>query len=171
MRGVREINKEIDSLTSIIGIAFTPRVMTLIKQIQEENKPRVEALRQELKQVEKNKKAPKARWPDNTPKAVLDLAFQEFRGSTEFEKFRIHCWNDKAFWVSWPSGGYSVVGGWVPTPATFTMLSLNEKSQYNDKQPKKIKALEGRVSMKTMQMELDKLNVPHVDNPLTEYKF
>jgi hypothetical protein len=159
MRGVRDIKSEIDRLTNFIDIAQSSRVMALINQIRDENKDKVIALREELKQVEANKKAPKPRWPDNTPQAVKDLAFQEFRGTTEFEKYRIHCWNDKAFWVSWPSGGYSDNGGWHPTPATFTLLSLTEKKQHDHNQPKFIKDIQGRVSMKTMQDELDKLNV------------
>jgi len=169
MRGVRDIKSEIDRLTNFIDIAQSPRVMALINQIRDENKEKVIVLREELKQVEANKKAPKPRWPVNTPKNILDLAVEEFKGTTEFHSFRIHCWNDKAFWVSWPSGGYSTTGGWHPTPATFTLISLIEKNRYHDTQGNHITSLQGRVSEKTMQDELDKLNWKKDEDP--EYQF
>jgi hypothetical protein len=160
MRGVREIKSEIDKLTCFIDIAQSPRVMALINQIRQENKPKVESLREELKQVEANKKAPKPRWPENTPKNVLDKANLYWGGSTERHTFRIHCWNDKAYWTSYPAGGFSTNGGWHKTQAHFFLISLVEKREAGmlDYRGKQLMELKGRVSDKTMQDELDKLN-------------
>ena len=79
---------------------------------------------EELKALIPKKREPKPRWPENTPKSVLDFCEKYWRGTTEMDSYRIHCWNDKAVWTSWPSGGYSTVGGWNPVSATFFMLSL-----------------------------------------------
>lgn len=89
-RSIRKIRSEIESLHSSFCIINDPRVQTLINQIRKQNEPKIYALKQELQQAENNKKEPKPLWPSNTPQPVLDLAFHEFRGTTEFDRFRVH---------------------------------------------------------------------------------
>lgn len=157
MRNKREILREIESLTSVLYLSNLPRVQKVIEEIRKENAPKVQELREELEGVESFKKEPKLRWPIDTPPELLETSRLYWKGTTEFDKFRIHCWNEKAYWTSYPSGGYSVVGGWVPTPASFILVSRVETKQYDTTRGKTLKELKGRVSMKTMLEELQKI--------------
>lgn len=92
------------------------------------NKPEIERLNTHLKKLQEpavKKKAP--RWPADVPENVLSFCRAIFQGSTEYQQFRIHCWDGLHVIVSWPSGGYSDNGGWHPTPATFMKYRLSDK--------------------------------------------
>ena len=155
-RTIKDVKNDIRKLTDRTWIVLTDkRVSSLLKQIEKENAPKVKALEEELNALIPKKREPKPRWPENTPKSVLDFCEKYWRGTTEMDSYRIHCWNDKAVWTSWPSGGYSTVGGWNPVSATFFMLSLKEKPDVGMKSLLELEGREG--SQSRMQAELDKL--------------
>jgi len=158
MRGSREIKQELEplELKTPYSIVCDKRVKELVATIQKENAEKISLLKKKLETVESSRTQTKStRWPENTPQHILDFCKEYWRGTVESAYYRIHCWNDKAVWTSYPSGGYSVVGGYVKTQATFFLVTLKEKDEYNRAQ--KLKTLEGRVSMKFMQTELEKL--------------
>lgn len=151
MRGIREIQKEIDKLTGYWEITRDPRVQEVINKIIKENAPRVEALKKELEEVRNGKPKPKPRWPENTPENVLAVCEKYWRGTEEFSMYRIHCWNDKYVWTSYPARAWYCQGVRHQGKATFDMLSLTE---FEFGRPKVIKMLDGKVSLQTMQQEL-----------------
>ena len=129
-----------------------PRVQDLVRQIVEERKSEIEALQKELEELrQKIKGKNKPRWPEDTPEHVVEFCKDYWRGSTEYHTFRIHCWNDKAVWTSWPSGGYSDNGGWHPTSACFFLIPFGSASTCR----LIAKELKGRVSLKQMKEELE----------------
>lgn len=148
-RTISDVRREISSLDSWVSISYHPRVRALIEQIRKENQVKIKELQKELAELEANKKPPKSRWPDDIPESVLAFCKAHWKGTTEYETFRIHCWNDKAVWTSYPSGGYSTAGGYTKTPATFYLLSFTEKAL--GYRSKVLKELENRVGLKQMQ--------------------
>ena len=154
-----ELNQKLKQLTDYTYITFTPKVQAAINEVRKENAPLVAELERQIKALQ-SKRKPTTRWPDNVPENIMTICNDYWNGTVEYWKFRIHLWNDKAVWTSYPSGGYSTAGGWNPSPACYYMLSLTEK-EYN--KPKQLKELSfehksGQRVMKTMmQEELDKL--------------
>lgn len=153
-RTIRQVESKIKSLFDWYSLASSERVMKLIDQIRKENRPEIELLEKELAELKANKPKPKPRWPENTPTDVLEFCQKYWSGSEESRTFRIHCWNDKAVWTSYPSGGYSDNGGFHPTPARFILLSRTEMGH---RRAKELKELEGRVKLSQMEEELTKL--------------
>lgn len=154
-RTIKEIKDEIRKLKDRNWILFTDkRIIALLKQIEKENEPKVKSLEEELKSITPKKREPKPRWPENIPQPILDFCEKYWHGTTESYTFRIHCWNDKAVWTSWPSGGYSTQGGWNKVKATFFMLPLDKTPSIS---MRPILEKEGKVSQSEMQSELDKL--------------
>lgn len=155
MRGIREIEieKEINRLSGWYELATSPRVMDLIARIREENQTRVLELKAELEAVKAGRKV-KARWPENTPESILQFCKEYWSGSTEHNRFRIHCWNDRAVWTSYPAGVWSDNSGQHRGQAGFYLLSLTEK-QYG--QARALLRLSGRFSLKQLQTDLDRM--------------
>lgn len=161
-RTVKDIKWEIKRLSDYSLLILDKRVRTLINQIIKENQPKIKELETELEGLRPKKKDPKPRWPENTPKEILDFCLNYWSGTTEYHTFRIHCWNEYAVWTGYPNGGYSTAGGWNPTPARFYMLSLTEKKPGCLHSSGTLSAVtlqerSGRTSQKFMQDELDKL--------------
>jgi hypothetical protein len=109
------------------NVRTAPEVVEAARKVLEVRKPQIEALEKEIESLRSQRPAKAPRWPVNTPKNVMEAAEARWKGTTEFSTFRIHMWNSKAFWTSYPSGGYSNVGGWNPTPACFSLISLTIK--------------------------------------------
>lgn len=118
-----------------------PLVREAIKKVREKRKPEIDRIKLEIDKLRNKRSGPKSRWPEDTPKEVLESCEDYFRGTTEFQKFRIHCWNDKAIWTSWPSDQYG--------PASFFLISRSEKGRYG--RAKRLKELEGRQSLKKLK--------------------
>ena len=158
MRGIREVQSEIDALTSFSSLCYDKRVRAFINQIRIENAPAVEKLTAELEALKAGKPKPKGRWPENTPAEVIAICESYWKGTSEFHLYRIHCWNDKAIWTSYLSGGYGTMGGWVKSQAGFFLISRTEMNPHlGGNRMKVLVNLEGRVSAKTMLEELAKL--------------
>lgn len=153
-----------DKLAQLRNVERDSRVVALTKTILDERRPQIENLQSEINaRLAKNssrKKTP--RWPENTPPSVLDHCKRYWQGSDEYHKFRIHLWNDKAIWTSWPKGGYSDNGGFHPAPATYFLISTTKSEQcLGNSRPKVLQEREStndaRVTKKAMQEALDKL--------------
>lgn len=151
-RTISTVKQELRLLEDWYCIASQKRVRDLIDSILKENAPKIKILKAELAELESKVKEPKPRWPSDTPEHILKFCSEYWRGTTEYGTYRIHCWNDKAVWTSYPSGGYSTAGGWNPTPATFYLLSLTKKALGGT--PEILKDHEGRTGLKQMQEEL-----------------
>jgi hypothetical protein len=153
---VRDLRHQIQRLKW--SVDRDERVLKVISIVKAEIAPKIKALEDQISAIVEKRPKPKPRWPENTPQNVIKKAEKEFEGSTQYHSFRIHCWNDKAFWVSWPSGGYYSLSGWHPTPATFILLSMTkEENKFGKSAPVRLKSVDGRLSQKSMQEELDKL--------------
>lgn len=159
MRGINEIKRELETLelNTPYSIISNKRVSELLLVLRKENADKVALLKKELAEAsDSRKKDKKPRWPENTPQDILEFCKGHWRGTVESATFRIHCWNDKGVWTSYPAGGYSIVGGWVKTQATFFLISLTEMDAYYCRH-KVLKTCSGRLSEKSMQAELEKL--------------
>lgn len=154
-RTISVVKKEISELSDLIYLTYDPRVRKLIDSIRKENEPKVIKLREELEQLEEKKRPPKPRWPDNTPKDVISFCEKYWKGTTEYGKFRIHCWNSKAIWTSYPGGTWSDNGGQHYGQATFDLISRTEKEIGN--KAKVLMTLQGRTNMEQMQERLEEL--------------
>lgn len=116
--------------------------------VRKERQPQMETLKTQIKELQSKRPEPKPRWPSDIPQDVLDICKKYWSGTTEYATFRIHCWNDKLVCTGYPSGGYSTLGGWTSTPASFYFLSLIEMDYGK---PKRIgQDLEGRQSSKVL---------------------
>lgn len=157
---LKEINAEIKRLSDLMFVMSDPIVQAAIRQVRERNAPRVKELQARADALRSKRKELK-RWPDDTPTWVLDLCKKYWSGTEELHKFRIHLWNEKAAWTSWPSGGYSTMGGWVPVSPTYFLISRTALAEQS--RPKVLKELgfdhgsKERVTKEMMQAELDKL--------------
>jgi hypothetical protein len=163
MGTVKKLKQELDDLTDYRRFTCDKRVQAVIAEIRKEDAPRVAEIEAQLAAIHSGQKEYK-RWPDNTPPDAFRVCERYWNGTTEFSTFRIHQWNDKAVWTSYPSGGYSTNGGWIPTPSCYYLLSLTENdSGFSSGKPKILKELSfprnsgRRVTKKIMQEELDKL--------------
>lgn len=79
----------------------------------------------------KRKKTP--RWPVDIPTEVLQRCQFYWNGTTEHAVFRVHCWNTRAVWTSYPAGGYSDNGGWHRTSPHYDLLSMTENGSHSGK--------------------------------------
>jgi hypothetical protein len=164
MNTISSIKKSIEQLTNIWWIVQDPRVVAAIAQVKKENAPKVEELQARLKQLQ-DKRKPKLRWPEDTPEEIVKLCKDYWSGTTELATFRIHKWNDKAVWTSYPAGGFSTTGGFTPTPPAYFLISRSEREDGNRRggRPKELKTLSfernsgKRVTPDMMKAELDKL--------------
>lgn len=129
-RTLTQLKRERDTLLSYYNVTSDPRVQAQIEIVRNERAPKVAELDKQIEAARKAQPEKKPRWPENTPKEVLELCERYWRGTTEYASFRIHCWNDKLVCTSYPSGGYSDNGGWHPTPATFHFLHRFEKETW-----------------------------------------
>jgi hypothetical protein len=154
---VKAIRNRIRSL--LYDFRSDPRIQELEKQIRTERQPEIDRLELALAAAEKQVK-PKKRWPDDVPKEVMEHAEKYWRGTTSYSNFRIHHWNDKAIWTSYPSGGYSVVAGWTSTPPAYHLVS---RVEFFGVRPKCLKILsfdigsKKRVTSAMMVAELNQL--------------
>lgn len=145
-------------LYELQNVDYHPKIIALKKIILAERQPEINKLKTEIERLKeiKNNIPKKTRWPEDTPEEILKRCKSYWSGTVEYNEFRIHCWNDKAVWTSYPSGGYSSNGGWNPTPASFHLISLTE---LNHHKPIRLIELEGRVSNKKM-LDLLKIEFP-----------
>lgn len=142
MRTIKQIKTEIEKLSLHYHLCNDSRIAAILNQLKAENEPQLVVLRAELKTLQSNKKIT-PRWPENTPEDILKLCRDYWSGTTESYSFRIHQWNEKAVWTSYPSGGYSTVGGWTSTPPAFILISRTERESGNRIQgrPKQLKEI------------------------------
>ena len=154
MRGIREIEKDIDKLSGYYELCNNQRVKYLIQKIKSENGPKLRELQAELEAVKGGRAKPTPRWPSDVPEAVFVICEDYWKGSEEHAVYRIHCWNDKAVWTSYPARAWYCQGVRNQGKASYYLLSLTEK---NYSKPYIIKLLDGRVSASSMKAELNKL--------------
>ena len=155
---------ELRRLTEHYYICCDPRVRAAIEVVRKENEPKVAELQRKIENLRLARKLV-TRWPDCTPDNVKKVCEDYWSGTTEKHTYRIHLWNDKAVWTSYPAGGYSTVGGFTPTPPAYELISRTELA-YKNSSKKVAKKLKGlcfernsgkRVTPAMMQAELDKL--------------
>jgi len=158
-----QLKGELSNLTNYYSLANHPDVQAVIDRLRKENQPRVEELERQIAKLQSERK-PVLRWPENTPANVLKACQAYWNGTEEYNTFRIHLWNDKAAWTSYPSGGYSTVGGWHPvSPAYFCIDLTGRINDMGRIRPKMLKELDfgrnsgKRVTPKMMQEFLDTL--------------
>lgn len=133
---ISQLKEELSQLTDFWRICQSPEVQEAIKAVRQKNAPRVAELQAQIKALRNAKPGPKPRWPENTPKPVLEACERFWSGIEEFRTFRIHLWNDKAVWTSYPSGGYSTVGGRQLTPPSYHLISLTQTEfKYGTQRP------------------------------------
>lgn len=128
--GLRSLKAELSSLE---WVEMDPKVRAAREAVRAERKPIVDALKKQIAELQAKRPEKKLRWPENTPANILSACERYWGGTTELATFRIHMWNDKAVWTSYPSGGYSDNGGWNPTPVNYDLISLTEKDQFDRK--------------------------------------
>jgi len=158
-----DLKQELNGLTDYYRLTLHPDVQAVISRLRKENQPRVEELQRQIKDLQSQRK-PVLRWPENTPDIILKICQAYWGGTEEYRTFRIHLWNAKAAWTSYPAGGYSTVGGWNPTPSAYFCVSLTERDGSSRlAKPKVLKQLGferksgKRVTPKMMQEFLDTL--------------
>ena len=153
MKTIQELKIELDRL---LRVGNDPRVQAAKAMVQAERLPQVTALEAQINKLRDKRPEKKPRWPQDTPSNVLEVCKKYWNGTVEYATFRIHCWNDKLVCTSYPSGGYSTVGGWTPTPACFHFISLSEIDGFASRKPKRIgQDLEGRQSSKVLETTLN----------------
>jgi hypothetical protein len=143
---LRELKARLDWLRSYLSMLNEPEVRDAMEKVRLKRLPQTLLLEKDISELRAKQpvKKVKPRWPEGTPPEVLEVCKQYWSGTTEYDKYRIHCWNTELVCTSYPSGGYSDNGGWHATPACFHFLSLSEK-EYG--KPKRIgEDLEGRQS-------------------------
>jgi hypothetical protein len=146
---LRELKYELDVLNNLNN---APEVIEAKKKVAEARKPQIEALEKQIEALRSKRPEKTPRWPKNTPENVLKAAEAKWKGTTEFSTYRIHLWNSKAFWTSWPSGGYSTNGGWVKAPACFKLVSLIETERAMGRvEGIELATLTGRVSIPVLR--------------------
>ena len=139
-------------LAILKSVQTAPEVLEAARKVLETRKPQIEALEREIDGMRAKRPEKTPRWPKNTPPNVLKAAEDQWRGTTECTTFRIHLWNSKAYWTSWPSGGYSTNGGWVKAPACFKLVSLVETERAMGRtEGVELASLTGRVSIPVMR--------------------
>lgn len=102
-RTISVVKLELERLTNTFWICNSPKVQAAINEFRRENKAKVESLRNELELLRTGRK-PSKRWPQNVPQNVREACERFWSGTTEFATFRIHEWNEKAVWTSYPAG-------------------------------------------------------------------
>lgn len=122
---ISQLKAREDQLTEWYWIHKDPEVEKAIASFTERVRPELEAIRAELKNRRDSRK-PVQRWPEDTPPEVLEQCQRFWRGTEEFYKFRIHCWDDQYIWTGYPSGGYTNVGGYVQTPPAYDLIKRKE---------------------------------------------
>lgn len=162
---LRELKSELLKLTEYFWLSRDKEVEAAVQKVRERNRPRVEELEKQIAAIREQRPAPKPRWPENTPANVLKACQDYWSGTAEYRSFRIHLWNDKAAWTSYPAGGYSDNGGFHPCPPCYSLISLTQTENRMSKsnRPKELKVLRfernsgKRVTPKMMQDALDEL--------------
>jgi hypothetical protein len=125
MKKLRDLKWELDLLRRV---DFDPEVVAVKKKVLADRQPKIEALERQIKELQGKRPAKRPRWPETTPPHILEACEEYWKGTTEFYSFRIHLWNSKSVWTSYPSGGYSNNGGWNPTPVNYDLISLTERN-------------------------------------------
>ncbi len=128
-----------------------PAILELRDKILEENRPMIEKLEKEIILLQSKRPSKKPRFPENVPQNVLDVCNKYWSGTTEYDTFRIHVWNDKAVWTSWPSGGYYTNAGYNPAAACFFLISLKDNEEFGGNRPKRYLEVKGRNSEKKLR--------------------
>ena len=95
---------ELRRLAEHYYICCDPRVRAAIEVVCKENEPKVAELQRKIENLRIARK-PVTRWPDFTPDNVKKVCEDYWSGTTEKHTYRIHLWNDKAVWTSYPAGG------------------------------------------------------------------
>ena len=120
MSTLTTLKRELDRL---LRVELAPEVAAAVRQVRLARAGRVAEVRAEIEALRAARPPKPPRWPIDTPTDVLDLCDKFWRGSSEHHEYRIHCWNERAVWTSYPSGGYSDNGGYHPTPASYRLVS------------------------------------------------
>lgn len=156
-KSLRQLKEELQRLTEYFWISRHQKVEDAIQAVRKENEPRVKELEAQIKALQDKRPKPKPRIPENTPQEVIDVCDKYWWGTEELHKYRIHCWNDKAVWTGWASGGYWTTGGFNKSPATFFLISRTKTTRECGRdRPELLHELEGRVSLKQMKELLEK---------------
>src|SRR6266481_8686883 len=117
-------------LEELLRVEWHPDVVKAKEKVLAERQPKIDALKKQIEDLRSKQPKPSARWTDKTPELVKFACRQYWAGTEEYLTYRIHCWNDKAVWTSYPSGGYSNNGGWQQTPPCYYLLSLIDKEDH-----------------------------------------
>lgn len=152
MRNQTEIKAELKKLNDYSVLIFDQKVRDLIASIIEENQPRIKELEKELAECLAAKKPEKPRFPEGVPEAVFKVCEDYWKGSEEHSIYRIHSWNDKCVWTSYPAHAWYCQGVRHQGKASFYLLSLKELEHGL---PKVVRIEDGRFSEKEMKIILD----------------
>jgi len=152
MRNATEIRSELKKLNDFSTLIFDPRVRKFISSIIEENQPRIKELEKELEVCLASKKASKPRFPEGVPEEVFSACEKYWKGCEEYHIYRIHCWNNKAVWTSYPTHAWYCQGARYQAKATFYLLDL---TLWEMGSPKVLRIEDGRLSDKAMKKILD----------------
>jgi hypothetical protein len=109
-------------------VSDAPEVVAAKEKVLEARKADIERVEAQIEELRAKRVKPKMRWPDSTPPEVIDECNAYWVGTTEYWTYRIHAWNEKAIWTSWPSGGYSTNGGWVKVKPCYFLICRAEKA-------------------------------------------
>ena len=163
MKTLKQLNLELKNLKSVI---FEKRIIKLMDDILLERKPQIESVEAEIESLRSKRPRQTPRWPENTPPNILAVCDTFWSGTTEWYKYRIHLWNSKAVWTSYPSGGYSNNMGWNPTPCCYELVNLNEADSCLGKiRGKSLATITGRTSQKQLKSILiEKTEKPATSN-------
>ncbi|MCK9156528.1 MAG: hypothetical protein M0P12_10535 [Paludibacteraceae bacterium] len=153
---INEIKKEIDRLSDIYTIATThPEISAQIRVFVAANENRVKELQDLLRKKQAENRVPK-RWPEDTPKELIDSCNFFWNGTEELFRFRINCWKGDLVWMTIPSGGYSNNMGWNKTQSQNALYRLRARSWYGNTRP--LIEYRGGVSKKQMLADIEKFS-------------
>lgn len=152
-------------LTELKNVNFHPDVMAARDKVLSARKSEIELIESKLKELRGERKVP-VRWPEHTPKSILDACDMHWSGTVEWYKYRIHIWNECAVWTSYPSGGYSNNMGWQPAPCCYELVSLVKTENVLGKtRGTVLDSIRGRASKKDMEsILLEKTGKPPQSN-------
>lgn len=150
-KNLLQLKAELQRLTAPWSVNTDPRVRAAIDAVLSERKPQIDALQKQIAELQAKRPAKKARWPENTPPAVLKACETYWRGTEAFRKFRIHMWNDQAVVTSYPGGKWYDNGGGHYGQARYELIPLVVKGRLEGS----LKSWSGRVSTKELQAALD----------------
>jgi len=148
--GLRSLRHRLNRLNDV---RFSDAVHKAILAERARRAPDIAKVQAAIDELEKCKRPVAPRFPADLPGSVLTACDRYWKGTEEFYKYRVHLWNARAVWTSYPSGGYSTNGGWIKSPACYHLLSLLENDSHG--KPKVLKTVDGRQKPSELQQWLD----------------